>query len=74
MLRGAVVSELKKCLAGLVLAGGLSLMGGCEVNIEGLDELEDYVIDIYTGCDYCDGGWYYDDDYDDYDVDIEIDD
>jgi hypothetical protein len=44
---------LKKCFAGLLLMGGLAFSGGCEINIDDMDEFDDWVVDIIDGCDYC---------------------
>ena len=52
MVRNAMMN-LRKGLAALLLVGGLAFTGGCEIDIEGLDDFEDWVIEIVDDCDYC---------------------
>jgi hypothetical protein len=44
---------MKKLLASLLLVGGLAFTGGCEIDIDGFDDFDDWVIDIIDDCDYC---------------------
>ncbi len=52
-LFGNKAQKIKKILAGLMIVGASGLISGCEINIEGLDELDDYVVEIIDGCDHC---------------------
>lgn len=47
------MANLKKALAGLLLVGTLAFTGGCEIDIEGFDDFDDWIIEIVDGCDYC---------------------
>jgi len=52
-----MLSKMKKSLvaviSGCMIAGMLALTNGCTINIDGLGDLDDYVVEIISGCRHC---------------------